>query len=128
MYNLRYSQSQADVEDDSKWDSLTALNQEDLLGGTLTPVDGGTFVQLKVKPELFDADIDYFVAMKAKDERNTISAKSNVASFARLVPPSKVSDLTPEVTNNGNDVSISFTAPGDDGLVGKGTIHAPFSI
>ena len=120
MYDLRYSQSKADVEDDSKWDSLTQVKQEDLIDGTLTPVDGGNQVQLKMKPVLFDADIDYYLAMKAKDERNTISERSNTATFVRLVPPGKVSDLTPEATNGGSDVSISFTAPGDDGMVGKG--------
>ena len=118
---MRYSQSKADVEDDSKWDSLTPIKEQDLLDGTLTPVNGGNQVQLKLKPDHFDADIDYYVAMKAKDERNTISARSNTATFVRLVPPGKVSDLTSTATNNGDDIIISFTAPGDDGSDGKGT-------
>ena len=120
MYDLRYSQIEEDVEDENKWDSLTSLTQEDLLEGTLTPVDGGSQVQMKIKPNAFDVDIDYYIAMKAKDERNTVSKKSNVASFARLVPPNQVGDLNSAATNNGDDVSISFTAPGDDGSVGKG--------
>ena len=119
-YDLRYTKSKTDIEDNSKWDSLTSLDQEDLLEGTLDPVDGGSQVKLKLKPQLFDTDIDYFMAMKATDERNTVSAKSNVATITRLVPPGKVADLTSEVTNSGDDVSLSFTAPGDDGMVGKG--------
>ena len=126
MYDLRYSQSKADVEDDSKWDSLTPIKEQDLLDGTLTPVNGGNQVQLKLKPDHFDADIDYYVAMKAKDERNTISARSNTATFVRLVPPGKVSDLTSTATNNGDDIIISFTAPGDDGSDGKGTNQSHF--
>ena len=120
-YDLRYTKSKTDIEDNSKWDSLTSLDQEDLLEGTLDPVDGGSQVKLKLKPQLFDTDIDYFMAMKATDERNTVSAKSNIANITRLVPPGKVADLTSEVTNSGDDVSLSFTAPGDDGMEGKGT-------
>ena len=122
MYDLRYSKIKTDVEDSSKWDSLTSLKQGDLLEGTLDPVEGGSEVKLKLKPQLFDADIDYFMAMKATDERNTVSAKSNVATISRLVPPGQVSDLTSEVTISGDDVSLSFTAPGDDGMIGKGRI------
>ena len=118
---MRYTKSKTDIEDNSKWDSLTSLKQEDLLDGTLDPVEGGSEVKLKLKPQLFDADIDYFMAMKATDERNTVSAKSNVATITRLVPPGQVSDLTSEVTISGDDVSLSFTAPGDDGMEGKGT-------
>ena len=120
-YDLRYTKSKTDIEDNSKWDSLTSLKQGDLLEGTLDPVEGGSEVKLKLKPQLFDADIDYFMAMKATDERNTVSAKSNVATITRLVPPGQVSDLTSEVTISGDDVSLSFTAPGDDGMEGKGT-------
>ena len=120
-YDLRYTKSKTDIEDNSKWDSLASLKQGDLLEGTLDPVEGGSEVKLKLKPQVFDADIDYFMAMKATDERNTVSAKSNVATITRLVPPGKVADLTSEVTNSGDDVSLSFTAPGDDGMVGKGT-------
>ena len=120
MYDLRYSKNEEDVEDESKWSSLTQLKQEDVLEGSLNPVDGGSKVQFKVKPDVFDADIDYYIAMKAKDERNTFSKKSNVASFVRLVPPGQVGDLSTTATNDGDDVSISFTAPGDDGAFGKG--------
>ena len=120
-YDLRYTKSKTDIEDNSKWDSLTSLKQGDLLEGTLDPVEGGSEVKLKLKPQVFDADIDYFMAMKATDERNTVSAKSNVATITRLVPPGKVADLTSEVTASGDDVSLSFTAPGDDGMEGKGT-------
>ena len=110
MYDLRYSQSKANVEDDSKWDSLIQVKQEDLIDGTLTPVNGGNQVQLKLKPDHFDADIDYYVAMKAKDERNTISARSNTATFVRLVPPGKVSDLESAASDNGHAVFVGFTA------------------
>ena len=120
-YDLRYTKSKTDIEDNSKWDSLTSLKQDDLLEGTLDPIEGGSEVKLKLKPQLFDTDIDYFIAMKAADERNTVSAKSNVANITRLVPPGKVADLTSEVTASGDDVSLSFTAPGDDGMEGKGT-------
>ena len=120
-YDLRYTKSKTDIEDNSKWNSLTSLKQDDLLEGTLDPVEGGSEVKLKLKPQVFDADIDYFMAMKATDERNTVSAKSNVATITRLVPPAKVADLTSEVTISGDGVSLSFTAPGDDGMEGKGT-------
>ena len=121
---MRYTKIKTDIEDNSKWDSLTSLKQDDLLEGTLDPIEGGSEVKLKLKPQLFDAviDTDFFMAMKATDERNTVSAKSNIANITRLVPPGKVADLTSEVTNSGDDVSLSFTAPGDDGMIGKGRI------
>ena len=123
MYDLRYSKSKTDVEDNSKWDSLTSLNQDDLIEGSLDPVEGGNPVQLKLNPQLFDADIDYFMAMKATDERNTVSAKSNVATITRLVPPGAVFDLSNEnndITNTGVDIFLIFTSPGDDGMRGTG--------
>ena len=123
MYDLRYTKSNTDIEDNSKWDSLTSLNQDDLIEGTLDPVEGGNPVQLKLNPQLFDADIDYFMAMKATDERNTVSAKSNVATITRIVPPGKVNDLSNEnndITNTGVDIFLVFTSPGDDGMRGTG--------
>ena len=123
MYDLRYTKSKTDIEDNSKWDSLTSLNQDDLIEGTLDPVEGGNPIQLKLNPQLFDADIDYFMAMKATDERNTVSAKSNVATITRIVPPGKVNDLSNEnndITNTGVDIFLIFTSPGDDGMRGTG--------
>ena len=118
MYDLRYSMSKTDIEDDSKWNTLTALKQEDLIEGTLEPVEGSKEVLLRLQPSLFGGEIAYFVAMKAKDERDTISSKSNVATFERLVRPGAILDL--KIQLDSSNVTLNFTAPGDDGDIGKG--------
>ena len=119
MYDLRYSSSKTDIEDDSKWSTLTGLKQEDLIEGTLDPVEGSNEVLLRLQPSLFGGEIQYFVAMKAKDERDTISSKSNVATFERLVRPGTILDL--KIQLDSSNVTLNFTAPGDDGDIGKGT-------
>ena len=118
MYDLRYSSSKTDIEDDSKWSTLTGLKQEDLIEGTLDPVEGSNEVLLRLQPSLFGGEIQYFVAMKAKDERDTISSKSNVATFERLVRPGTILDL--KIQLDSSNVTLNFTAPGDDGDIGKG--------
>ena len=119
MYDLRYSMSKTDIEDDSKWNSLTSLKEEDLIEGTLEPVKGGNKVLLRLQPSLFGGEIEYFLAMKAKDERDTISSTSNVATFERLVRPGTILDL--KIQLDSSNVTLNFTAPGDDGDIGKGT-------
>ena len=118
MYDLRYSKIKTDVEDSSKWDSLTSLKQEDLIEGTLNPVDGGNLVQLKLKPQLFDTDIYYYLAMKASDERNTISQRSNIITIARLIPPGTIHDL--DVNLESSNITLNFTAQGEDDKLGTG--------
>ena len=117
---MKFTKSKNDIENDSQWDSLESITEQDLLEGTLQPVVGGTPINLKLKTMLFDSDTDYFMAMKASDDRNSKSQRSNIATFARLIPPNKVDDLGVGVTNNGDNVQVSFTAPGDDEQVGTG--------
>ena len=120
MYDLRYSKIKTDVEDSSKWDLLTSLNKEDLVEGTLDPVEGGNLVQLKLKPQLFDTDTSYFLAMKASDERNAVSGKSNIVRIARLIPPGTILDL--HVNLESSNITLNFTALGEDDKLGKGRI------
>ena len=121
QYVFKYSKDQKDIENDFLWDSLTELTEEDLVEGSLKPVAGGTNVKLKLKPSLFEIDTDYYLAMKASDERNSVSERSTIAKFGRLIPPNKVNDFSVQVSNVGSNVLISFTAPGDDESVGTGT-------
>ena len=62
----------------------------------------------------------YYVAMRAFDDKQG-SDISNLVSFG-IIPPGQVGDLTSKATNDGHDISVSFTAPGDDGMIGKGKI------
>ena len=118
MYDLRYSKIKADVEDGSKWDLLTSLKKEDLVEGTLDPVEGGNLVQLKLKLQLFDTDIYYYLAMKASDERNTVSQRSNIITIARLIPPGTILDL--DVNLESSNITLNFTAQGEDDKLGTG--------
>ena len=123
QYVLKYTTSKNDIENEFLWESLTEISEQDLVEGSLTPVAGGTNVKLKLKPSLFETDTDYFMAMKASDERNSISERSTIASFGRLIPPNKVDDFSVQVSNVGSNVQVSFTAPGDDGNVGTGNLN-----
>ena len=123
QYEMKFTKSKSDIEIDNQWDSLETITEQNLLDGTLIPVEGGTKVDLKLNPMLFKSDTDYFMAMKASDERNSKSIRSNIVKFARDIPPNMVQDLSVQVTNNGDIVALAFTAPGDDEEEGTGKLN-----
>ena len=90
-----------------------------MIQGTLNPVIAGTGVNIYPKADIFESDKDYFVAMKAFDERNTPSKVSNVAKNGRFIPPGKIQDL--KVNLESSNITMNFTAPGEDAQIGKGS-------
>ena len=119
-YEIRYDTNFSMITEETEWNNLEQIEATDLISGDLTPVDAGETVSIVVKMSAFgENDQLYYVAMRAFDAKQG-SEISNLVSFG-IVPPGQVSDLTSEVTISGDDVSLSFTAPGDDGMVGKGT-------
>ena len=100
---------------------MELIETADLVSGDLTPVNASETVSIIVKMSAFgENDQLYYVAMRGFDAKQG-SEISNLVSFG-IIPPGQVPDFTSEVVNDGNDVSISFTAPGDDGMIGKGRI------
>ena len=78
-------------------------------------------VTVKTKKTVFqERDQLFYIAFRAFDEKGLAGDLSNIVSFGTLVPPGQVKDLGVQVTNNGDNVQVSFTAPGDDEYVGLG--------
>ena len=99
---------------------MKQIVEADLVSGNLNPINAGETVSIIVKMSAFgENDELYYVAMRAFDEKPQGSEISNIVSFG-IIPPGQVADLTSKATNDGNDVTVSFTAPGDDGMIGKG--------
>ena len=107
----------------NEWDTLPIISEEDLTQGTLKPVVAGTGVNIYPKADIFESDKDYYVAMKAFDERNTPSIVSNIAKTGRFIPPGRIQNL--KVNLKSSNVTLNFTAPGEDAMIGKG-IQKPF--
>jgi len=66
------------------------------------------------------SETTYYFYIKAGDERPNWSELSNKTTGHTLdaIPPNAISDLTALVGNNGGEVTLKWTAPGDDGTVG----------
>ena len=119
-YEIRYDTNFTKITEETEWNNLELIETADLVSGDLTPVNASETVSIIVKMSAFgENDQLYYVAMRGFDAKQG-SEISNLVSFG-IVPPGQVSDLTSEVTISGDDVSLSFTAPGDDGMEGKGT-------
>ena len=120
-YEIRYDTNFSMITEETEWNNLELIEATDLVSGDLTPVNAGETVTLLVNMSAFGQnDLLYYVAMRGFDVKQG-SEISNLVSFG-IVPPGQVSDLTAIVIYDGDDVSLSFTAPGDDGMIGKGRI------
>ncbi len=94
----------------------------ELLTNIPLPAESGT-VQSYI---LDDAEpgIQYFFALKTYDDASNVSVISNSASALLLqdtTPPSQIADLSAEATEI--DITLSWTAPGDDGNVGLASYY-----
>ena len=118
-YEIRYAEEKSSLID--SWYSNKAIENTDLAEGTLDPVDGGNSVSVHPKPELFMSDKVYYIAMKAYDERNAQSPLSNIAQFEKFIKPGQVTDLQ-FISQSPSNLTLNFTAPGEDGVFGKGKI------
>ena len=86
---------------------------------TWTPGQAGTKEQKTVTG--LDAETTYYFALKAFDEADNASAMSNLASTAAQpdeIPPSNIADLVAQEGPLEGQITLLFTAPGDDGTVG----------
>ncbi len=107
-YDIRYSTS---TITEGNWASATQVT------GEPTPAAGGTSDGMTVSG--LTGNTTYYFAMKTSDEVPNVSSLSNVASAttADNLAPSAVTDLA---TSNptGASITLSWTAPGDDGSSG----------
>ena len=76
---------------------------------------------LKLSPDA--AGCNYSLCVVVHDDRNNASPLSNIVSFELLdvQPPGRVGDLSVAHVDHVNRVAmLTWTAVGDDGLLGKG--------
>lgn len=113
QYDVRYS-----ITD------ITPLNWSDASQAANEPDP-----QLAGSPESFivtslDPAVRYYFAVKATDEAGNWSRLSNVANATPTdkIPPAAIEDLSAESGSNEGEISLNWTAPGDDGT--KGMVSA----
>jgi hypothetical protein len=115
-YDIRYSTS---TIDDNNWDAASQVS------GEPSPRAAGS-------PESFTVSglqpgTTYYFAIKTADEIPNWSGISNIASAATLsdqdnIAPNPVTDFTvSDITDN--SVTLTWTAPGDDGDQGQATTY-----
>ncbi len=110
-YDVRYSTS---TIDDVTWDSAIQV------ASVPAPKTAGSAESLLVTG--LDSGVAYYFAIKSTDKVGNVSTLSNVASGTTLppdtTPPAAVHDLA--ATNaKSNQVTLAWTASGDDGMVGQ---------
>ncbi|MCP4604586.1 MAG: fibro-slime domain-containing protein, partial [Proteobacteria bacterium] len=111
---------------DLRRDLTSILTEEAFAGATALgnvppPKDGGeteVFIETGLNPET-----EYCFAIKAADEQDNISDLSNSPCATTTgMPPATISDLE-LVDLTASTATISWTAPGDDGMVGQAAIY-----
>lgn len=113
LFDIRYSTSPIN---DANWATRTQVVGEPV---PTNPGGGAQYTVTGLTPQT-----TYYFAIRTRDEVPNISALSNVASTTTLeaVPPSTISNLAALTTGEGS-VQLSWTAPGDDGMVGNATSY-----
>ena len=109
QYDIRYSTS---LITGANWDAATQLT------GEPSPHVAGSMESFVVSG--LSSGVRYYFALKTADAAASWSGLSNVASTttgAEQVPPSDIANLSVEAAAP-NNVTLTWTAPGDDGSVG----------
>ena len=104
-YEIKFSEDQQYFTNHTLWDELNSTNlikQEDILHGSLLPAPGGNPVVILLKPEKFDKEKVYFIAMKVYDDSNMNSGVSNFGQIYRFDKPEEDSGYS------GGDVAGIF--------------------
>ena len=113
-YDVRYSLS---AITDANWGSATQVS------GEPTPAVAGTVQTFDVTA--LNPGTTYYLAIKASDETGNWSGLSNVVAKATLpetTPPANITNLVAAASTQ-NSVTLTWTAPGDDGSVGTASSY-----
>jgi chitodextrinase len=113
-YDIRYSTS---VITEANWASATQVS------GEPTPHVAGTQDSMVITG--LTSNRTYYFAIKASDEVPNVSGLSNVVSATTLdiIPPATILDLSAITGVNPGEISLSWTAPGDDALIGTASAY-----
>jgi hypothetical protein len=83
----------------------------------LTPLPAGGF-ETEILSGLRD-NVDYFIAVEARDAAKNQGALSNLASTQTFItPPADITDLAASSGASGGEAALAWTSPGDDGNTG----------
>ncbi len=114
-YDLRYWNT---TITEINWDSAVHVTNEP------TPSVAGTPETCTVSD--LNENTNYFFAIKTADEIPNWSGLSNVVSTSTLAdetPPAAIEDLQASSGNDQGEIDLSWTAPGDDGILGTATSY-----
>ena len=113
-YDLRYHTVPIDL---GNWDDATPA------AGVGAPLPAGSAESFLITGLALGET--YFVALRAADEVPNRSGLSNVLLVTTLdtVPPADVADLAVDGEVRETSIPLSWTAPGDDGAVGRATSY-----
>lgn len=112
-YDIRYSTSPITA---ANWDAAIQITDEP------TPSAPGSTESYTISG-LQESTV-YYVAIKTSDEVPNWSGLSNILSIATTgdqTPPSAIDDLQASTGSEQGQLTVSWTAPGDDGYIGKAT-------
>lgn len=114
-YDLRYSTSPIT---ELNWASATQVANEP------TPSVAGSSETITI--ENLSESTTYYFAIKTSDEVPNQSGLSNVLSVSTtgdLTPPSAIDDLQANSGTNNGEITLSWTAPGDDADIGTASMY-----
>ncbi|PWB76164.1 hypothetical protein C3F09_01035 [candidate division GN15 bacterium] len=114
VYDIRYSLA---TITDANWSSATQVT------GEPTPAAAGTVQTFDVTG--LNPGTTYYLAIKAADDAGNWSGLSNIVAKATLpenTPPANIANLTATASTQ-NSVTLTWTAPGDDGTTGTATTY-----
>jgi len=108
-YDIRYSTSPINA---GNWNDAVRIDNEP------TPASAGTAQSVIVSG--LDPDTDYYFAVRAADEVPNWSGLSNVVHTTTIdnVAPSAIMDLTAVTGQDAGELTLNWTAPGDNGNEG----------
>ena len=71
-YEIRYTNNVTDFSDLDLWYNLTSITDEDVVSGSLEPLEAGEVVTFSVPKDLFLEHDVYYLSMRALDENNQV--------------------------------------------------------
>jgi len=111
-YTIRYALRANNLTDNFNSSENLKIDDTYLISGSLSPVNGGSLVSLKLDTNRFESGNLYFFAMTAIDEKGNISPVSNVVSFClKCEASSGVPTAAPTASPTSASTAAPTTAP-----------------
>ena len=85
-YELKFTDNFTNLIDESYWDNCTDIVPENIIYGSLYPLPAGENVYLNLDPKIFQADLVYYLGMKAIDKKDNASPLSNIIQILVTAP------------------------------------------